>query len=140
MRGEGEFFGARAYDQLKALASLFYEESPGVLLHPVWQSATAYLVELKLLEEPRAEYIRYGFVFWECDGSHSQAIALRKAPSGSTNTGTSSNAVQYYTVQRGDTLWAIAQKQGVTLSALLALNPQIKNPNRIAIGEQVRVA
>ena len=36
-----------------------------------------------------------------------------------------------------DTLWGIANTYGVTLTALLNVNPQIKNPNRIAVGERV---
>ena len=41
---------------------------------------------------------------------------------------------------RGDTLWAIARRYGMSLSALVALNPQIKNPNLILVGQKVRVA
>ena len=38
---------------------------------------------------------------------------------------------------QGDTLWAIALRHGVTLQALLAANPGIKNPNLIQVGQQV---
>ena len=45
----------------------------------------------------------------------------------------------YYTVRKGDSLWAIAKGRGMALSDLIALNPQIRNPNRIYPGEKVRV-
>ena len=37
-------------------------------------------------------------------------------------------------------MWAIARRYGMSLSALVALNPQIKNPNLILVGQKVRVA
>lgn len=42
-----------------------------------------------------------------------------------------------YTVQAGDTMSAIAQRQGVSLAALEAANPQISHPNYIYPGETV---
>jgi len=48
-----------------------------------------------------------------------------------------SNSV--YTVVKGDTLTAIASKYGITLSNLIAANPQIKNPNLINIGQQINI-
>ena len=42
-------------------------------------------------------------------------------------------------VVKGDTLWALASRYGVRLAELIALNPQIKNPNLILVGEEVRV-
>ena len=33
LRGEGEFAGEDAYDTFKTLATVFYEETPGVLVH-----------------------------------------------------------------------------------------------------------
>jgi spore coat assembly protein SafA len=44
-----------------------------------------------------------------------------------------------YTVQRGDSLSAIAQQNGVSLSSLIAANPQISNPNLIYPGQEVRI-
>lgn len=44
-----------------------------------------------------------------------------------------------YTVVKGDTLGKIARKNNLTLSELLALNPQIKNPNRIYPGQKIIV-
>jgi murein DD-endopeptidase MepM/ murein hydrolase activator NlpD len=44
------------------------------------------------------------------------------------------------TVKKGDTLTAIAKKAGISLSALLKLNPQIKNPNLINPGQVITVS
>ena len=66
MRGEGEFVGEGAYDTFKELATLFYEDSPGLLVHPVWQASKAWLVGLTLGQEPRENYVKYTFEFWEC--------------------------------------------------------------------------
>ncbi|NLJ81374.1 MAG: SafA/ExsA family spore coat assembly protein [Firmicutes bacterium] len=44
-----------------------------------------------------------------------------------------------YTVQRGDSMWLIAQRFGVSLSALIAANPQISDPSKIHPGQIVCV-
>ena len=50
-----------------------------------------------------------------------------------------SDAKQYYTVKKGDTLSAIAAKYGISLTQIIKLNPQITNPNLIYVGNKVRV-
>lgn len=45
----------------------------------------------------------------------------------------------YYIVRKGDTMTAIARKHGTTLTKLKSLNPQIKDLNKISIGQKVRV-
>jgi putative chitinase len=42
-------------------------------------------------------------------------------------------------VAYGDTLWAIAQREGVSLQALIQANPQIANPDRIYPGDQIHI-
>ncbi|NMA69616.1 MAG: LysM peptidoglycan-binding domain-containing protein [Desulfitobacterium sp.] len=44
-----------------------------------------------------------------------------------------------YTVVKGDAMWKIAQKHGMTLKELVALNPQIKNINLIYPGQKINV-
>jgi spore coat assembly protein SafA len=44
-----------------------------------------------------------------------------------------------YTVQRGDTLFLIAQRFGISLDSIIAANPQIANPNNIFPGQQICV-
>lgn len=46
---------------------------------------------------------------------------------------------EYYTVQSGDNLWAISQRYGLTLAQIIALNPQISNPDLIYPNQQIRV-
>ena len=139
LRGEGEFAGKGAYDEFKKLATIFYENTPGLLVHPVWQASNAYFVHLSLKQEPYENYVSYTFEFWE-DYSYSGKVTLTKSgstsPSGTTNAGSGKT----YTVKAGDTMWGIARKNGMALSALIALNPQIKNPNRIYPGDILYLA
>ncbi len=62
----------------------------------------------------------------------------------SNNSGGSSQNVtkvepKYYTVVKGDTMGKIARKFGLTLKELIAMNPQIKNPNLIYPGQSICV-
>lgn len=129
MKGVGEFTGEGAYDTFRELASLFYEESPGVLVHPLWQTTMAWFVGLELEQEPKKNYVRYSFEFWECGESEANSAALLEADEGEG----------WHTVLEGETLWIIAGRYGTTVEELLALNPTLKNPNLIAPGDQIRV-
>jgi murein DD-endopeptidase MepM/ murein hydrolase activator NlpD len=44
-----------------------------------------------------------------------------------------------YTVKAGDTLSTIASRNGLTLAQLLQANPQITDPNRINVGDEVNL-
>ncbi len=44
-----------------------------------------------------------------------------------------------YVVKTGDTLTSIARKYGLTVDDLLAANPQIKDPNKIKVGDQITI-
>lgn len=47
--------------------------------------------------------------------------------------------MQVYTVAKGDTLWMIARKFGVSLEDVIKANPQIKDPNKINVGAKVNI-
>ena len=144
MKGEGEFVGPKAYEQFKELASVFYADGPGVLIHPVWQAANVYFVELALAQEPRREYVRYTFTFWEgYDGYQAYA---RQRETGEAGQGAARPADRsgeteavWHTVVKGENLWQIARAYGETLERVIGLNPQLKNPSLIYPGERVRV-
>lgn len=149
MKGEGEFIGEDAYDRFKALASVFYSEGPGTLIHPVWQASDAYFVELSLSQEPRRDYVRYTFTFWESfDGDQGKTglTEEREEPIAAAGTGVGKRKVSdartgevWHRVKKGESLWKIARDYGVDLTAVIDLNPQIKNPNLIYVGQEVRV-
>ena len=137
MEGEGEFVGEGAYSQFGQLANVFYDSGPGLLVHPLWQTASAYFVELRLEQEPRPDYVRYSFAFWEASGLYSGAVqeVTRTGEAASGGNG----GVLSHTVEQGDTLWAISARYGVGMTELLARNRQIRNPNLILPGEKVTV-
>lgn len=136
LRGEGEFCGEGAYDEFKKLATVFYQNTPGLLIHPVWQDSNSYFVSLELKQEPKVDYVSYSFEFWECYDGYTTGV---KKVTTTTTTTTVSTSVTYYTVVKGDTLSGIAKKYGITLTQIIALNPQIKNPNLIYVGDKIRV-
>ena len=94
-------------------------------------------------EEPLPDYVRYRFEFWEDWSGYGTALtevtvvendgaenALNETKSGDRET---------YTVRRGETLWGIAKSCGVELTDLIAANPQIRNPNLIYPGDEVKL-
>jgi len=141
-RGEGEFVGEGAYDTFKQLSTVFYEETPGLLIHPLWMTATAWFVGLKLEQQPRSDYVRYSFEFWEVISSVKAELKPRTEQGGHAQQGAPEDGGEqsWYTVVQGDSLWAIANRFDTTVERLLELNPGIRNPNLILVGQEVRVA
>lgn len=56
-----------------------------------------------------------------------------------TLTPTPEPAFEIYVVQSGDTLAKIAQEFGVTVEAILEANPEIEDPSRIVVGQEIRI-
>ena len=144
LKGEGEFVGEGAYDTFKALANVFYEETPGVLVHPVWMTTTAWFAGLELRQMPRRDYVAYSFEFWEAvSGTGSAKLSTRTVQETGGAAGEAeteeSGQRQYHTVVRGDTLWELSRRYGVELSRIIELNPSIRNPNLIYPGQKVRI-
>ena len=154
IRGEGEFVGEGAYDTFKALASVFYEDTPGTLVHPVWVTTSAWFAGLELRQEPRRDYVAYSFEFWEVlpdsGGTGLTAVTVSgktapadggSVPGSGASSATASTAAreEWHTVVKGDTLWGLSKRYGVTLNRIISLNPQISNPNLIYPGQKVRI-
>jgi LysM repeat protein len=90
--------------------------------------------------------------FFAGGGKASPTPSASRAPGASSTAGTSGSPVAttkptatggvkptVYTVAPNDTLSGIAAKFGVTTAALLEANPQIKDPNQIAVGDQITI-
>lgn len=143
MRGEGVFAGEGAYEEFRELVQVFEEDGAGMLVHPVWQAMRAHFTALEVLEEPRPDFVRYTFEFWE-DGGRTGLTLLAEAPDteppeDAPEAGATVSSAEYHTVVKGDTLWGIGKRYGVTLANLIRLNPQIKNPNLIYPGNEVKL-
>ncbi len=145
LRGEGEFVGSGAYDTFKSLATVFYEGTPGLLVHPLWQESSAYFVELRLEQEPTEDYVKYAFAFWEDFSGYSKGAKLLAEESaigvtvGNGGGQAPEGGEVWYTVQAGDCLWFIARDNGTTVEAIVARNPQLRNPNVIYPGDRIRI-
>lgn len=99
-------------------------------------------MDLTLAQEPRQDYVRYTFTFWEDNDRYREQLEPVRPEAGGggqTAGGEVSEAAVYHTVVSGETLWGIARAWGMTLGELLVLNPQIKNPNVIQPGQRLRV-
>lgn len=144
LKGEGVFVGEGAYQRFQELDGVFQQEGPGLLVHPVWKAERAYFAALEAMEEPRPDFVRYRFEFWEDGGGYDGGLKSVEpgnggGPGGASPAGSDSGNQRVHTVRKGDTLWAVAKQYGVDLAALVRANPQIKNPNLIYPGEAVKV-
>ena len=140
LRGGGTFAGDGAYEEFRALERVFREEGEGLLAHPLWPAARAYFVSLELAEEPLPDYVRYAFEFWEPGGNGGGLTRVEGGEALPDGGGPEKRPeTADYLVKKGDTLWGIARRYGVTLAALIRANPQIKNPNLIYPGDRVAI-
>lgn len=116
---------------------------------------TAFLDELKKFNETvideLAEIHTAAFLGLQVD-ENGKAVA-NTTPSTSTNTSTTNNSsnnstqtntsttpsYKTYTIQKGDTLTAIAKKYGVSVSDLMTANTNIKDKNKIYTGNTLRI-
>ena len=46
----------------------------------------------------------------------------------------------FWTVKQGDTLGAIATQLGIKLADILKMNPWIKNPDKIEVGQKILIS
>lgn len=131
MQGEGEFFGAGAYETFQKLLAVFEAGGVRMLVHPIWQTAGAYFTELSLTQEPRDDYAAYRFEFCQAP----TILLLETSAGAAAQTG----GKRYCEIASGQTLWEVCATYGLTMTELLQLNPEIEKPNTVRQGMQVRI-
>ncbi len=119
--GKGEFVGEDCIEQYKKLHSLYEKGERGVLSIPGLMPFYAYISGLTALGETTPDLISYSFEFTEITGIREQ----RKR--------------EYHTVSEGETLYDIACVEGVSLESLATLNPHLRRPDDLCVGEKVRL-
>ncbi len=67
IRGKGVFQGPDAVRHFNALSVYMAAKLFGSLIHPVWGTFKVYLVQLKMEQCSREDYLEYSFVFREAD-------------------------------------------------------------------------
>lgn len=75
----------------------------------------------------------------EVDATTSATTWVEETPTQIIMPGPISNGYSTYTVKSGDMLWKIAKDNSLTLNELLAINPQIKTPNFIVVGQIINI-
>ena len=78
-------------------------------------------------------------------GDDNNGVGARPSPSAAIATPTPEPTVppaptpQVYVVAKGDTMSKIAKRFGVTVEQIMAANPQVKNPDKIKIGDELTI-
>ncbi len=123
--GSGELFGQDCYEQFNILNDVYREQESGYLHINGISPFKAFFRYLNLESNPQPNLISYSFEFWEdmqIDNSGLKSFA------------------KYHVVTQGETLWDISYIYGTSVYKLIKLNPNIKNPEKLYVGQRVIVA
>lgn len=121
VKGVGELYGEDCLKQYEKLYSLFLCNKSGVLSLPDIPPMNAHFEKLSVVESTLPDVITYKFVFRE------------------ENNFSDDSVTKFHKVCEGETLWDIAYKYGFSVSELVILNPDIKRPDKLLVGESVRL-
>lgn len=135
LRGEGEFSGVGAYEQFKRLASVFYSNEAGVLVHPLWDTTTAYFASLELRQEPTENYVKYAFEFWECYDGYEKGLKQLSGPADKAER----EEIEHI-VGENESIWDIAGNYGVKVEDIAKSNPEVKNVVKLGSGGVLKMA
>lgn len=136
--GSGAFFGKNAYRDFAMLVRLYYEKTPGILVHPKWSPMVVRFTKLQAKEEPLPDYVEYEFEFIEHKNINIKTAPKATTPSSGSNANNKNTSQKKYKVLKGDTLWDISKKfygKGSDWKKIANANKNIiKDPNLIQPG------
>lgn len=119
--GKGELCGEDCLQQYARLYSLLTEGGAGVLSLPTAPPMYAFFTELSALADTAPDKIEYSFEFIESDSF------------------CEGNGVKLHIVNEGETLFDIAYDRNTTVDSLVRLNPQVKRPDELIAGEEIKL-
>ena len=122
IKGRGELAGKTCLEEYEGLCALFERGRKGLLTLPFMKPFYAYFTDLSLVGEATPDLITYTFEFTQAENSE--------------YLGRGDSAVY---AEKCETLFDIAYREGVTVDELVRLNPQIKRPDELNSGQEVRL-
>lgn len=118
--GEGYFVGEDCWEQWNALKAV-YTGGAGSLMLPGQSPFPAVMDSLKLIGVSGKSLVKYSFSFTEAD-SEEENVGLKTC-----------------IAREGESLWDYACKYNLTIDAVTAANPNIRDILHLAAGEEVRI-
>ncbi|MCL6445072.1 MAG: C40 family peptidase [Alicyclobacillus sp.] len=117
--------------QIPAFASTqTYTVQPGDTMYKI---SVKEGVTLSALEAANAQVQNFAHIY------PGQVLQLPASTGSNSSTAQTAGAVRDYVVQPGDTLYKISVAHKISLSALIAANPQIQNVNDLAVGQVIHL-
>lgn len=121
VNGKGQLFGEDCLEQFDRLFRLFRQGGAGVLVIDRIEPIFAVFESLKILGNPKPDVLEYEFLFRE--------IMEKKQE----------NKQSVYVIKEGENLWDVAYITGIKIDTLVTLNPEIKRPDEVCEGFEVKL-
>lgn len=122
IRGKGELRGKDCIEEYEKLCKLQAKGGVGVLSLPVVKPFKAYFKKLDMEADVTPDRISFSFEFVEAESFYVK-----------------DNTAKLHLVLEGETLFDIAYDFGVSVDSLVKLNPSVKRPDELRVGEEIRV-
>lgn len=119
--GKGQLYGEDCLEQFERLLELFEQGGCGVLAIDKIKPFYAVFESVKILGKPKPDVLEYSFAFREIMEKKSQRQTTVCVADGCKN------------------LWDISYEYGISIDKLVALNPDVKRPDELAEGFEVRL-